>query len=40
MRVRDDGAIHRPPWIDVEVARRAVESAVSQFENDVNFGNG
>src|ERR1017187_2824382 len=40
MRVRDDGAIYRTPRIDVEIAARAVESVVSQFENDSSIGYG
>jgi hypothetical protein len=38
MRMRDDGAIHRPPRIHVEIAARAVKSAVSQFKNDSSIG--
>jgi hypothetical protein len=40
MRVRDDGAIHRPPRIDVEIARRAVEAVVGEFEDDFSIGYG
>ena len=32
MRVRDDGAIHRRHGIDVEIARRAIQSGLAQFE--------
>ena len=30
--VRDDGAIYRHPWVDVEIAWLAVEAAVSGSE--------
>jgi hypothetical protein len=30
MRVSDDSAVNRPPGIDVEVTRLAVEAAVGQ----------
>ena len=32
MRVRDHGAIHGMPWIDVEIASRAIESVFSELE--------
>ena len=38
MRVGDDGAVHRKPRIDVEIARGAVESVVSELENDFSIG--
>ena len=35
MRVSDNGAIHRAPRIDVEIAASAIESVVSQLEQGV-----
>jgi len=38
--VRDDGAIHRKPRIDIEVAICAIESVVSELENNLSIGYG
>jgi hypothetical protein len=39
VRVRDDRAVHRPPRIDVEVARLAVQAAVGDAkEQEMNAG--
>jgi hypothetical protein len=30
--VRDDGEIHRPPWIDVKIARLTVETVFRELQ--------